>query len=163
MTSLHKLFAFSLIWLVGVCQAAEIQGRVIAITDGDTIKVLDVNSIQHDIRLTGIDAPERKQAFGTASKRSLSDMVYGQQVTVITHKTDRYGRQVGTVLLGLEDVNRKQVEQGMAWFYRQYARELSPADRVAYDQAETEAKHAKRGLWADKVPTPPWLFRKNAP
>jgi endonuclease YncB( thermonuclease family) len=123
--------------------------------------VLDADKVQHKIRLSGIDAPEKKQAFGNRSKESLSDMVFERTVNVETEKSDRYGRKIGKVLVNGQDVNLVQVERGMAWFYRQYQREQSPNDRRLYDEAEQAAKAGKRGLWNDADPVPPWEFRHN--
>ena len=129
--------------------------------DGDTITVLDSDKVQHKIRLAGIDAPEKKQAFGNRSKEALSGMVFDKTVNVETEKRDRYGRQIGKVLVDGQDVNLVQVERGMAWFYRQYQREQSPNDRRLYEAAEDVAKAGKRGLWRDAEPVPPWDFRHN--
>ena len=90
--------------LIQSAYAEVLSGRVVGIVDGDTITVLDSTNTQHKIRLGGIDAPERKQAFGNVSKKSLSDMVFNQQVDVEWHKEDRYGRKVGKVLLNDEDI-----------------------------------------------------------
>jgi len=150
---LALLFAFA-------CNAATITGKVVGVADGDTITVLDADKVQHKIRLAGIDAPEKKQAFGNRSKESLSDMVFEKTVNVETEKRDRYGREIGKVLVNGRDVNLVQVERGMAWFYRQYQREQSPNDRTLYEAAEDAAKAGKRGLWRDVDPTPPWDFRK---
>lgn len=141
--------------------AETVTGRVVGVADGDTITVLDADKVQHKIRLAGIDAPEKKQAFGNRSKESLSDLVYDKTVNVETEKRDRYGRQVGKVLVNGQDVNLVQVERGMAWFYRQYQREQSPNDRRLYEAAEDAAKAGKRGLWRDAEPVPPWDFRHN--
>ena len=141
--------------------ADNLLGKVINVADGDTITVLDSGKMQHKIRLAGIDAPEKKQAFGNRSKESLSDMVFDKTVNVETEKRDRYGRQIGKVLVNGQDVNLVQVERGMAWFYRQYQREQSPNDRRLYEAAEDAAKAGKRGLWRDSEPVPPWDFRHN--
>lgn len=138
-----------------------IAGRVVGVADGDTITLLDGDNVQHKIRLAGIDAPEKKQPFGNRSKESLSELAYDKTVTVETDKRDKYGRQVGKVLVNGQDVNLVQVERGMAWFYRQYQRELSPNDRRLYEAAEDMAKADKRGLWRDADPVPPWDFRHN--
>ena len=142
------------------CQAATIEGRVVGVADGDTITVLDGSRTQHKIRLSGIDAPEKKQPFGQRSKESLSDLVYSKTVTVETDKTDRYGREVGKVLIDGSDANLVQVQRGFAWHYKAYEREQSANDRKAYADAENEAKAAQRGLWKDTAPVPPWDFRK---
>lgn len=115
--------------------------------------------MQHKIRLTGIDAPEKKQPFGNRSKQNLSDMVFNKTVTVETDKRDRYGRELGKVLAGGKDVNFEQVRTGLAWHYKAYERMQPAADRQAYADAENDAKAAKRGLWVDTDPTPPWEWR----
>lgn len=141
--------------------ADTITGQVVGVADGDTITVLDTDNVQHKIRLAGIDAPEKKQAFGNRSKESLSDMVFDKAVNVETNKRDRYGREIGKVLVNGRDVNLVQVERGMAWFYRQYQREQSPNDRKFYEAAEDAAKAGRRGLWRDADPVPPWEFRHS--
>ncbi len=134
-------------------------GKVVKVADGDTITVLD-NNIQHKIRLQGIDAPERKQAFGNASRKHLATLVAGKEVTVKWVKRDRYGRIVGFVIVDGQDVNLVQVKTGMAWFYRYYQKELSVENRKLYAQAEDEARANKKGLWQHKNPMPPWEWRR---
>lgn len=136
-------------------------GRVVRIADGDTVTVLDATNTQHRIRLQGIDAPESHQAFGTQSKKSLSDMIFDKDVTVIYDKTDQYGRLVGKILLNGKDVDLEQVKAGMAWHYKEYEREQSPEDRDLYARAEDEARSARRGLWVDANPTEPGEFRRD--
>lgn len=140
-------------------QAATIEGRVVGVADGDTVTVLDDSNTQHKIRLSGIDAPEKKQPFGMRSKQSLSDLVFDKQVAVETDKRDKYGREVGKILLTGQDVNLEQVTRGFAWHYKAYEQEQSGNDRKLYDFAEKEAKASRRGLWADVDPMPPWDFR----
>jgi len=98
--------------------ADTLTGKVVKITDGDTIYVLDANYTQHKIRLAGIDAPERKQAYGLASRKHLASIVAGQQVTIEYKKRDRYGRIVGKVLLDGIDACLEQVKAGFAWHYK---------------------------------------------
>lgn len=139
--------------------AASLEGLVVAVADGDTITVLDSAKVQHKIRLAGIDAPEKKQAFGEKSKQFLSAQVYYQNVVVDYKKKDRYGRIVGKVLSDGADVGLKQVMAGMAWHYKAYAKEQSLADRERYSEEEAKASASKRGLWADPDAIPPWIFR----
>jgi len=108
---------------------ADFTGEVVGVADGDTITVLDATKVQHKVRLTGIDAPEKKQPFGNRSKQSLSDMVFNKTVTVETDKRDRYGRELGKVLAGGQDANLEQVRAGMAWHYKAYERTQSATDR----------------------------------
>ncbi len=161
MYALRQTFTTMLLALACTANAETITGLVVGVSDGDTITVLDANKVQHKIRLAGIDAPEKKQAFGNRSKESLSALAFDKTVNVETDKQDRYGRQVGKVLVNGQDVNLVQVERGMAWFYRQYQREQSPNDRRLYEAAEDAARADKRGLWRDAEPLPPWEFRHN--
>lgn len=133
--------------------ARVIVGRVVGVHDGDTITVLDAGKRQHKIRLAQIDAPERRQAFGERSRQSLADLVFGKEVEVVA--IDRYGREVGKVQIAGLDANLEQVRRGMAWVYRKYAND------PAYFSAEIKARKAKRGLWAQPDPTPPWQFRRE--
>lgn len=130
-----------------------LHGKVVSVHDGDTLTVL-VGTTQHKIRLAGIDAPESKQPFGTRSQQSLSEMTFGKNVSVDVQTKDRYGREVGTVHAGKVNTNLEQVRRGMAWHYVQYSDDKTLAD------AETAARSAKVGLWADKEPIPPWEWRK---
>jgi endonuclease YncB( thermonuclease family) len=154
-----RLVALFVLWFSFACQAATIDGRVVGVADGDTITVLDGANRQHKIRLAGIDAPEKSQPFGHRSKESLSGLVLSKTVTVETAKVDRYGRQVGKVLVNGADANLAQVQRGLAWHYKSYEREQSSVDRKAYSEAESQAKAARLGLWADVEPVPPWVFR----
>lgn len=156
-----KLALFIAICLAFQAHSGAIVGRVVAVADGDTVTVLDASKSQHKVRLSGIDAPEKKQAFGQRSKESLSAMVFDQLVTVKTDKRDKYQREVGKVLVSGKDANLEQVTRGFAWHYKQYELEQSANDRRLYDLAEKEARAAKRGLWADADPMPPWDFRHN--
>jgi endonuclease YncB( thermonuclease family)/methylphosphotriester-DNA--protein-cysteine methyltransferase len=138
-----------------------IEGKVVRVADGDTITVLDNENKQHRIRFQGIDAPESKQSFGQKSKQSLSDLVFGKQVTVIYSKMDKYRRVVGKVMLDGKDINIEQIKAGLAWHYKKYEDEQPPEDRVSYAKAEQEARAAKRGLWQEPNPTPPGEYRQK--
>jgi endonuclease YncB( thermonuclease family) len=145
-----------------IAYADVINGRVVGIADGDTITVLDNTNSPHKVRLAGIDAPEKKQAFGNVSKKTLSDLVFGKQVTVDWSKHDRYGRIVGKALVNGMDANLEQIKRGMAWFYAKYQNEQSVQDRLDYASAQDDAQKNHLGLWADKSPIPPWDFRKQS-
>ena len=150
---------------------ADIEGRVVGVTDGDTIKVLDANSTQHKIRLTGIGAPEKKQPYGKASREHLASMVAGKDVFVESNNNDRYGRVLGKVWVQPADcpkcgktldANHAQLLAGMAWWYRYYAKQQSPEDRGRYESAEDEAKARGWGLWTEPNPINPYDWRKGA-
>ena len=142
-------------------QADVVSGKVVRVADGDTITVLDAQMQQHKIRLAGIDAPERRQAFGQRSREFLASLVAAQQVEVETEKTDKYGRSVGKVLLQGRDVNLAVVAAGLAWHYKEYESEQSPADRLLSSNAEQEARDLRKGLWVDPAPEAPWDWRHN--
>ncbi len=158
------LHAAALLWVLSCgspALAAELSGMVVRVADGDTITILGADHAQHKSRLSGIDAPELKQAFGRVSKRHLSDLVAAKQVTVEWDKHDSYGRILGKVLVGGQDVNLQQVEAGLAWHFKRYEMEQPEADRAAYSAAEEQARGAHRGLWAQGLAVPPWEFRKT--
>lgn len=130
-----------------------VECRVVGVHDGDTLTCLVAGNRQMKVRLFGIDAPELRQPFGMRSKQALSDAVFGKQVAVETIDSDRYGRTVGRIISGGQDVNLQQVKQGMAWVYTQYTND------PVYLAAERAAKTAKRGLWSDTNPVRPGDFR----
>ena len=139
--------------------AGELLGKVIGVKDGDTVVILDDQKRSHDVRLAGIDAPEKAQHFGQRSKEHLSDTVFGKRVEVVGSKIDRYGRTVAKVLLNGRDVNQAQIAAGMAWHYKKYEREQSSNDRMLYGAEELSARAAQRGLWGDHQPVAPWDWR----
>ena len=147
---------FAVLAVAHVSTANEFRGKVVSVADGDTITVLDVDKVQHKIRLQGIDAPEKNQAFGSKSKELLTDKIAGHEVLVEWKEKDRYGRILGEVMLGRRHINLEMVQEGMAWHYVQYSKSKE------LDRAEQGARHARRGLWIDKDPIPPWAFRKAA-
>ena len=156
-------------WIAGLILAAvvsgthagthQIEGRIVRVTDGDTITLLDAENRQHKIRLDGIDAPESGQPFGGASKRNLADLVANREVVAECGKTDRYRREVCRVLVGGVDAGLEQVRAGMAWYFRRYAKELPPDRRQQYADMEVQAQAERRGLWADAEPMAPWDWR----
>lgn len=158
---MRKLLLIFVLFLSNIVNAKTIEGLVVGVADGDTITVLDQQKNTFKIRLQGIDAPEKKQAFGEKSKQSLHDLVHGKQVRIEYDKEDKYGRIVGKITLDDLDICLQQLVLGMAWHYKKYQNEQSVADRVVYNDAELKSKSLKLGLWADETPTPPWEFRKK--
>jgi endonuclease YncB( thermonuclease family) len=158
---MRKLLFIFVLFLSNIVNAKTIEGLVVGVADGDTITVLDQQKNTYKIRLQGIDAPEKKQAFGEKSKQSLHDLVHGKQVRIEYDKEDKYGRIVGKITLDDLDICLQQLLLGMAWHYKKYQNEQSVADRVVYNDAELKSKSLKLGLWADETPMPPWEFRKK--
>jgi endonuclease YncB( thermonuclease family) len=141
----------------GPACAEDFSARVVSISDGDTLTVLrDHRQIR--VRLHGIDAPETGQDFGSRAKQLASSLAFGKTVTVRVRDTDRYGRTVADVILpDGRSLNREMVREGMAWWYRRYA-----PDDAELARLESEAKAAKRGLWGQPNPIPPWSWRRSA-
>ena len=169
MSILRSLLILSAL-LIGAAHAETLSGRVVGVTDGDTITVLDADRQQHKIRLQGIDAPEKAQPFGQRSKENLSRLVFNKEVRVDWTKRDRYQRIVGKVWVQPADcrtcpmtldAGQAQLAAGMAWWYRKYAMEQSPEDRGRYEFEEQEAKVRRVGLWGDADPVPPWEWRRR--
>ncbi|GAA3953206.1 hypothetical protein GCM10022278_10180 [Allohahella marinimesophila] len=142
--------------------AAEVlKGIVVSVADGDTITLLDDQRRQHKIRLGGIDAPERRQAFGQVSRSNMADLVFNKAVEVEWHKRDRYDRIIGKVVVAGEDAGLTQIRMGLAWHYKHYLKDQSPEDQRAYAIAELAARTAGSGLWQHSDPQPPWDFRRK--
>lgn len=155
--------------------ADDFSGKVVSITDGDTIHVLwEKQEIK--VRLWGIDAPEKKQPFGSKAKQHLSDLIFGKVVYVEEKGKAGWERTLGIVhdwkgasvkdylkqpSSGLESppvdvtVNEQMVRDGFAWWYESYAKHATNLK-----DAQEDAKANKRGLWADKNPIPPWEWRE---
>jgi endonuclease YncB( thermonuclease family) len=145
-------------------------GRIVGVADGDTLTLLVVDTASGSetptkVRLSGIDAPEKAQAFGQRAKEAMSDLAYGKDATAECTVVDRYGRDICLVHVGQVDVGLRLIELGLAWHFKKYQRDQKPADRVGYDMAETDAREAKRGLWREvgktEPPVPPWEWRKK--
>ena len=156
------LAVFLLACLCLPASATTYSARVIAISDGDTLTVLDADHTQHKIRLAGIDAPEKRQAWGERARQFLGERVHRRLVQIEVGKKDRYGREVGKVLLDGEDINLELLRSGLAWHYRAYEREQAPLDRASYADAERAARARRLGLWSDAHPVAPWDFRRTA-
>lgn len=155
------LFQLPLLLLALIaCQCAyakSIDGRVVRVSDGDTITVLTAGNKQEKIRLYGIDAPEKRQAFGEKSRQALASFVAGKTVKVDVLDVDRYGRNVGVVLDGNFNINRAMITQGMAWVYSYFCKKSFCNE---WKNLEVQAQKSKKGLWRDPAPVPPWEWRK---
>jgi endonuclease YncB( thermonuclease family) len=124
--------------------------KIVSITDGDTVDVLDQGGLTHAVRLAGIDAPEQSQPFGSQSTQHLSSLISGKTAALECENERSYGRLICKILLDNgEDARLDQLKAGMAWHYKQYHDEQSPPDREAYAAAECGAMKAKAGLWND--------------
>jgi endonuclease YncB( thermonuclease family) len=148
-TSLLALFM-----VVALAMAADFTGEVIRVLDGDTIEVLHEKKPER-IRLYGIDCPEKGQPFGQKAKQATSSLLFGKQVRIESHGRDKHRRTLGTVFDGDLNVNQELIKEGWCWWFRKFV----PRDQTL-KQLEQEAKEAKKGLWTDPNPVPPWLYRR---
>lgn len=136
--------------------AQMLRGNVVKISDGDTFTLLLNGNEQVRVRIDGIDAPEKGQAFGNRAKEYLSSLIWGEIITVCVSKTDRYGRSIGKVSTPtIEDVGLEMIKAGYAWQYRDYNNDKS------YSAAENNARKLLKGLWQDRNPIRPQDFRKR--
>ena len=158
---MKKLTFIILLFFSLLSLAEELIGKVIKVSDGDTITLLDSNNQKHKIRLKGIDAPESQQVYGDISTQSLSELVYDKEVLVTWDKKDKYYRILGKVIVDGRDANYEQLKKGLAWYYKQYEKDLSDIDKQRYSEAEEWARNYSEGLWADSKSIPPWEFRRK--
>lgn len=140
--------------------AQSVEGVVRQVSDGDTLVLQTGEGQLMRVRLAGIDAPEKSQPFGEAAMQALRGRVELQSVRVELRKQDRYGRWVGQLRRDARDINLELLEAGLAWHYKAYEDEQSPAERRRYAQAEDRARADGRGLWAASNPVAPWDHRK---
>ncbi|MEM3647082.1 MAG: thermonuclease family protein [Thermofilum sp.] len=150
-----------------VACARTIEGKVVRVPDGDTIRlelpysVPGVRTYKDGtiaVRLRGVDAPELSQPYGRESKAHLEGLVLGKTVRVEIKDIDRYGRIVGYVWVNGTNVNLEQVRKGYAWAYAEY---LDRPYASEFYEAEKEARKNRLGLWRESNPTPPWEYRKR--
>jgi micrococcal nuclease len=132
-----------------------IRGKVISVSDGDTIDVLDQSRNTIRIRLFGVDAPETGQPFSKNAKQFISSQVSGKLVDVIQRDKDRFGRIIGDVMIEGRRLSVDIVAAGLAWHYVQFA----PNDQELAS-AENFSRQSKNGLWSDIRHVPPWEWRK---
>ena len=129
------------------------KGTILSVTDGDTY-VFQTENGSLKIRSEGIDAPEMKQPFGDSAALFLKDYV-NLNAIVIASGTDRYGRTIGTLYINGEDINKKLVLAGYAWFYKNYSKNQD------YKNAEILARKKATGLWSQANPVAPWDWRNK--
>ena len=129
-------------------------GRVVGITDGDTIRVLQAGK-QVDIRLAAIDCPEMDQPYGPTAKKFTAGLVEDKIVRIWPTDTDTYGRTVAFVFVGSANLNKELLKAGLAWHYKRYSRDPELA------KLEFQARAQKIGIWSEPNPVPPWEWKKN--
>ncbi len=159
---MRRLFIFLLL-LAAAAHAEIISGRVVSISDGDTLTIAEATKQSHTIRLLGIDAPEITQDFGQKARTTLSAFALNQHATAKCKQVERSRGKQCVVVVGGSDVGLEQLRAGMAWWYRQHNAQQSAKERTDYEQAEFMAKIRRFGLWNSKNPMPPWDWRRGRP
>ena len=134
----------------------DLEGKVVAVRDGDTIEVLAEGDMVFRVRLEGIDCPEYQQDYADEAKRFTSKMLLRKDVKVVEKEKDEYGRTVGRVMIDGKDASVELVRAGLAWHYRHYS------DDPLLAQLEREARAARTGLWSAPDPVPPWEYRRDS-
>ena len=152
------LSAALVVALVGGAVAAppaKITGRVVSVHDGDTLTFRTDDGRTLKVRLQGIDAPELRQPFGSRSRDELAAVAKGKSATLLEHGRDKYGRTLGAVIVDGVDATARQVAAGMAWHYDRFDKSAGLA------RSQATARAARKGLWSDPAPVPPWEWRKT--
>ncbi|MGK2952606.1 MAG: thermonuclease family protein [Thiobacillus sp.] len=163
MLTLRAVLALCLLFALAVtARAAPLAGVVIVVIDGDTVlfkpdHYKPTSRAFMKVRLADIDAPEQNQPHGEAATETLKALALNQRAQLDIVATDTYGRKVGRLTVGSQSVNREMVRRGFAWASTRYRRD------VGLLEAQREAHAAKRGLWQDATPTPPWVWRRAQP
>lgn len=157
MTAIRITFVLLFIFLTPLSYSNQLSGKVVGISDGDTITLLTDQKQRIKVRLSEIDAPEKNQAWGQNAKRVLSNLIYSRSIVVQSAGEDRYGRVLGTVYIGEVNINKEMVETGNAWAYTQYVRDQS------YFTLQMNAKSRKAGLWSlpEEQIIAPWEWRRK--
>ncbi len=159
MRAIFTLAAFLVALLAGPSALAwTLQGQVVAVLSGDTIRVRDEKKVQHTVRLAGLDAPEKFQTHGQRSLDSLRELVFQRYVVVEVARQGTSPR-AGLVRFEGRDVNLEQLQLGGAWYDPSRAQDLPATLRQAYADAQADARQRRVGLWRDKQPIPPWEYR----
>ena len=142
------------------------EGKVVKVSDGDTVHVLQHEKTLLKIRLYGIDAPEKKQPYGQKCREELAQRVAGHSVKVWLREQDRYGRWIGKVTYSSKgewkDVGLDLLQIGCAWHYKAFEKRQTVDDRKSYAQAESLGRSRQLGLWKERSQVAPWDFRKES-
>ena len=141
--------------------AETIKGKIIRVIDGDTVIARTVDNKKIKIRLSGIDAPEKKQSHGIEAKNFLKNLISSKIVKISISKKDKYKRYLGMIFLNKTNINLELVKSGNAWAYRRYLKKMNKKMEEAFIKAESLAQYEKNGLWKKPSPIPPWIWRKN--
>ena len=142
-------------WLLA-CSLPAFASEISYFYDGDTVKIVDAG-FEYKLRITDIDAPERNQAYGNKSRRALMQLCSGVNIYAVLGGVDKYGRRLGKLRCNNQDVSTYMIQNGHAWFNDRYSMDGT----LLYQQQQARANQL--GLWKNKHPMQPWLWRKKHP
>ena len=133
---------------------ADIAGKVLAVEDGDTVQIVDADSVVYTVQLRCVDAPELGQEAGSASAGYLARLIAEKTVAVTSDAVGENAQVTGTIMLRGADINFRMIRAGHAWH--------DPKQRCgpAWDTAQRRAQESGRGLWSQPAPVPPWDYRE---
>lgn len=135
--------------------------QLVRVFDGDSMLMRNPEGSVIQVRIAGIDAPEKSQPFADPARDRLAELLQQDGLRVAILKKDVYGRWLASIWITDQDLGLLMIEEGMVWFFRRYQSDLTQEQRQAYDAAEKSAQRAQRGLWQEADPTPPWEFRQQ--
>nr|UOZ97269.1 Thermonuclease [Cupriavidus sp.] len=135
--------------------------RLVKVFDGDSMLMRSPEGSVIQVRIAGIDAPEKSQPFADPARDRLAELLQQDGLRVAILKKDVYGRWLACLWIADQDLGLLMIEEGMVWFFRRYQSDLTKEQRLAYDAAEKSAQRAQRGLWQEADPVPPWEFRQQ--
>lgn len=129
---------------------ADFTGRVANVLEGDLLDVGQGSRVVR-IRLAGIDAPEPGQRYGADARQALQALARNRTARVEELGMDLRGYTVARVTVNGLDLGLAQIQAGLAW-------QVEHGATPAYPQAEVQARQARKGLWRDINPVPPWQW-----
>ena len=151
---MRKYLLSFLLYISTICvHAQSIQGKLIAIDDGDTFTLLDANKVQYKIRLNAIDCPEKGQEFSKKAKDFSYQFCAGKMVVAQLLNTDKYGRHIANVTVNGRSLNEALLINGLAWHYKKYSSDENLA------ALENTARKNRIHIWSLNNPMAPWIFR----
>ncbi len=151
--SASRLLCILALVLSSTLFAQQFKAKVIAVKDGDTVVVL-LEQKPVTVRLEHVDTPEKKQDYGTAARKFVSDFCFGKVVQVIGNgKRDRNGRIIAEIFYKNQNLGKELVRNGLAWHYKKYSK------NSVYAELEIMARKKRKGLWKDENAVAPWLWR----
>jgi endonuclease YncB( thermonuclease family) len=121
-------------------ESVVVRGKVVGVSDGNTVKVLVTDRQVIRVRIAFIDSPEMHQAFGRRAKQAMSELVFGREGELHTHGFDRYGRMLAQVYVDGKDAGLEMLQRGLASCYDRYLPEARADIQVNYRQTQEEAR-----------------------